>query len=294
MVVGIVAGSSLAVTSCGSHPVAQSGTVVQKVMAGWGTKDPAVLAPLYPAAYKGYDAHFPDATIDKQAADSMLQDPSWWKSFDFQPETYFVSADGKLAAMTGLMSIPSLGLQQVPSGSLYGLVKGQVTFSFDYYGGAPSQTAPAPDFPQTTIDPESSEAKTARADATATLKRWVAAYNGRDAEAFLASYAGSATYVDLVAPTWRVLSKSELAADVASHFPRVEFKSSLGPAPAATSPLVDGFFVSADGRYAAAQGSYMDAGMSAAEPMLILLKIEAGKIVAQYNYMLTDGGLLQQ
>jgi hypothetical protein len=273
---------------------AQSGAVIQKVMTGWGAKDAAVLSPLYAAAYKGYDAYFPGETMDKQAADGMLQDPSWWKNFDVQPKTYFVSADGKFAAMTAVATIPSLGLQKVPGGSLYALVNGQVTFSFDYYGGAPSQTAPAPDFPQTTIDPGSSEAKTARADATATLKKWVAAYDGRDAEAFLASYAESATYVDLVAPAWRVLTKSELAADVASHFPRAEFKSSLGPAPAATSPLVDGFFVSADGRYAAAQGSYMDTGMSAAQPMLILLKMEAGKIVAQYNYMLTAGGALQQ
>ena len=294
VVFGIVAASSLAVTSCGSDPAAQSGAVIQKVMTGWGTKNPAILAPLYAATYKGYDAHFPDATIDKKAADSMLQDPSWWKSFDFQLKTYFVSADGKFAAMTGLGTIPSLGLQEVPSGSLYGLKDGRVTFSFDYYGGAPSQTEPAPDFPQSTVDAGSAGAKTARADATATLKQWVAAYNGRNAETFLAAYAETAKYVDLVAPAWRVLTKSELAADVASHFPRAEFKSSLGPAPAATSPLVDGFFVSADGRYAAAQGSYKDAGMSAAEPMLVLLKMEAGKIVAQYNYMLTDGGALQQ
>ena len=121
----------------------------------------------------------------------------------------------------------------------------------------------------------------------------MAAYNGRNAAAFLASYAETAKYVDLVAPQWRVMTKSQLAADVASHFPRAEFKSSLAPSPASTSPLADAFFVSADGRYAAAQGSYQDAGISSAQPMLVLLKMEAGKIAAQYNFMLTDGGLLE-
>ena len=100
--------------------------------------------------------------------------------------------------------------------------------------------------------------------------------------------------MDLVAPGWRVLTKSELAADVASHFPLPEFKSSLAPSPASTSPLADAFFVSADGRYAAAQGTYQDTGISPAQPMLVLLKMEGGKIAAQYNFMLTDGGLLQQ
>jgi hypothetical protein len=242
----------------------------------------------------GYDAHFPDATIDNQTADSMLHDPSWWKNFDVKPRTYFVSADGKFAADTGVITVPSLGLQQVPGGSLYALTDGHVTWSYDYYGGAPSQTEPAPDFPQTAIDPGSAQANTARTDAAATLKQWVAAYNSRDEAAFLASYAQGAKYVDLVAPAWRVLTKSQLAVDVASHFRRTEFKSTLAPSPASTSPLVDGFFVSADGQYAAAQGGYQDTGMSAAQPMLVLLKMEAGKIAAQYNFMLTDGGLLQQ
>jgi hypothetical protein len=34
--------------------------------------------------------------------------------------------------------------------------------------------------------------------------------------------------------------------------------------------------------------------ISPAQPMLVLLKMEAGKIAAQYTFMLTGGSLLQQ
>jgi hypothetical protein len=89
------------------------------------------------------------------------------------------------------------------------------------------------------------------------------------------------------------MTKGDLTADVALHFPRPEFKSSLVPSPASTLPLVDSFFVSAEGRYAATHGTYQDTGVSPAEGMLVLLKMEAGKIAAQYNLRLTEGALLR-
>jgi hypothetical protein len=275
-------------------PAAATGAVVEKLMTGWNTEDPDILLPLFADTRTGYDAMFPDAMIDKQQGESMLKTPDWWKNFDLQLNTYFVSADGRFAAVVGVMSMPSQGLDRVPVASLYSFKDGKVAWEYDYYGGAASQTEPAPDFAQATTDTGSTEATAARANATATLKQWVAAYNGRDAGTFLASYADTAKYVDLVGPEWRVMTKGGLKADVASHFPRPQFKSSLARSPASTSPLVDSFFVSADGRYAAAQGSYQDTGVNPAQPMLVLLKMEAGKIAAQYNFMLTDGALLQQ
>ena len=122
----------------------------------------------------------------------------------------------------------------------------------------------------------------------------MAAYNGRNAERFLASYADDAKYLDVVSPDWRVLSKSELAEDVAAHFSRAEFKSKLEPSPSADlSPLTDSFFVSADGRFAAVQGSYQDKGTDGAKPMLLLLVLQDGKITTQYNLMLVERDLLQ-
>ena len=139
-------------------------------------------------------------------------------------------------------------------------------------------------------DPASPDAQAAVAEATATLETWLAAFNGRDAEAFLAAYADGATYTDVVRPEWRVLDKTELAADVAAHFPRAEFETRLEPP--AGSP-VDPFIVSADGRFAAVQGTYKDQGIDVASPIVVFLEMQDGRIVRQYNLMLVDRGLLQ-
>jgi len=113
------------------------------------------------------------------------------------------------------------------------------------------------------------------------------AFNERDVKACLSSYAEDAKYTDVVSPAWRVLTKSELGADVETRFPKTAFESSTA------LPLTDGFFVSADGRYAAVQGIFKDAGTAGATlPMLVILELEDGRIVRQYNLMLADRSML--
>ena len=51
-------------------------------------------------------------------------------------------------------------------------------------------------------------------------------------------------------------------------------------------------FVSHDGRFAAVQGTYLDLGTPGGLPMLIVLELEAGQIVRQYNYVAMDRSLL--
>ena len=87
------------------------------------------------------------------------------------------------------------------------------------------------------------------------------------------------------------MTKSRLAADVASHFGRTEFAAKLEPSPG--SAMDSTFFVSAEGRYAAVQGSYEDTGTDGAKPMLVILKLQAGEIVQQYDYVAMDRSLLQ-
>jgi hypothetical protein len=281
--------------ACGGDPVAKTSSVVERLAAGWSAEDPDVLSPLFADEVQGYDANMPGWSWDKQDGETMLRDPKWWENFDIEMGgAFFVSADGRFAASAGKFSSNAPGLERVLGASIYEIKNEQVVWDYDYYGGSVSQTEPMPAFPTGTIKPGSSEAKTAIAAATATLKQWVAAYNSRNAEAFLASYADNAKHMDVVSPDWRVMTKSELAADVASHFPRADFKSRLEPSPsAALSPLADSFFVSADGRFAAAQGSYKDVGVSVAAPMLVILELQGGKIVKQYNLMLVERDLLQ-
>ena len=154
------------------------------------------------------------------------------------------------------------------------------------------QTTPMPAIPPGVVRPGSPAAERAIAEATATIEQWLAAYNGRDAASFLSFYAEDARYVDLVSPEWRIMTKSQLVADVASRFPRDEFQSKLEPSPG--SAMDSAYFVSPDGRFAAVQGTYVDRGTPPGGlPMLIVLELEAGQIVRQHNYVAMDRSLLE-
>jgi hypothetical protein len=90
------------------------------------------------------------------------------------------------------------------------------------------------------------------------------------------------------------MTKSQLAAEVASRFPRSEFASKLEPEPG--SPMDASFFVSADGRYAAVQGTYADeiaGGRLVDQPMLVILELRAGQIIRQYDFVAMDRSLLR-
>jgi hypothetical protein len=87
------------------------------------------------------------------------------------------------------------------------------------------------------------------------------------------------------------MTKSALAADAASHFPRTEFASKLEPS--LGSALQDFFFVSADGRYGAVQGNCGDTGTTGAVPMIVILELQDGKIIQQYNFVAVGRSLLE-
>ena len=90
------------------------------------------------------------------------------------------------------------------------------------------------------------------------------------------------------------MTKSQLAADVASRFARSEFASKLEPEPG--SPMDAAYFVSADGRFAAVQGAYADesaGGVPVDQPMLVILELRAGQIIRQYDFVAMDRSLLR-
>ena len=167
----------------------------------------------------------------------------------------------------------------------------------DYYGGEPGmagQTTPMLAIPSGGVAPGSPAAKSAVAEATATIGKWLSAFNGRDATTFLSFYADKARYVDVVSPRWRAMTKSQLAADIASRFPRSAFAAKLEPEPG--SPAGAAYFVAADGRFAAVQGTYADeaaGGRLVDQPMLVILELRAGQIIRQYNFVAMDRSLLR-
>ncbi len=281
--------------------VARTEAVVRSVMTSWNNawsakKDRRARSSLYADEVQYYDAAAGYALITKSDMDAMSQDRDWWKAFRLTLESSFVSADGRFAATLGKIALrDEMGdLPWQPAASVLAVANDKIVWECDYYGGerfVAGQTTPMPAIPPGVVKPGSPAAERAVAEATTAIGRWLVAYNGRDAASFLSFYAEDARYVDLVSPKWRVMTKNQLAADVASLFPRNEFQSKLEPSPG--SAMDSAYFVSPDGRFAAVQGTYLDLGVPGGLPMLIVMELEAGQIVRQYNYVAMDRSLLE-
>jgi len=284
--------------------VARTESVVRTLMTAWNTawsasRDRRALLSLYADDVQYYDAAAIDTVITKSDMDAMNQDPAWWKAFRLTLKSSFVSADGRFSATLGRIALrdESGDLPWQPAVSVLAVANDKIVWECDYYGGEPGKTgqiAPELGIARRAVAPGSPTAQTAIAEATATISKWLSAFNGRNAASFLSFYAGDAKYVDVVSPRWRVMTKSRLAADVASRFPRSEFASKLEPEPG--SPIDEAFFVSADGRFAAVQGTYADetsGGAPVDQPMLVILELRAGQIVRQYNFIAMDRSLLR-
>ncbi len=283
--------------------VARTESVVGALMTAWNnawsaSRHRRALLSLYADDVQYYDAAAIDTVISKSDMDAMNQDPDWWKAFRLTLESSFVSADGRFAATLGRIALrdESGDLPWQPAVSVLAVANDKIVWECDYYGGEPGrsrQVEPMLTIPRSVPAAGSSAAQSAAAEATATLKQWLAAYNDRDAASFLSFYAKDAKYVDVVSPRWRILAKSQLAADVASQFARAEFQSKLEPSPG--SAMDSAFFVSADGRFAAVQGTYADeiAGRLVDQPMLVIVELRAGQIIKQYNFVAMDRSLLR-
>ena len=282
---------------------ARTESVVTALMTAWNTawsakKDRRAHLSLYSDDVQYYDAAAIDTVITKSDMDAMNRDPDWWKAFRVTQESSFVSADGRFAATLGKIAYrdASGDLPWQPAVSVLAVANDKIVWECDYYGGEPGvagQTTPMLTVPSGAVKAGSPAAKTAIAEATATIGKWLSAFNGRDAEAYLSFYAEEAKYVDVVSPRWRIMTKSQLAAEVASQFTRTEYQSRLEPSPG--SAMGSSFFVSADGRFAAVQGTYADeiAGRLVDQPMLVILEFRAGQIIKQYNFVAMDRSLLR-
>jgi len=281
--------------------VARTESVVRSVMTSWNNawsakKDRRAQSSLYADDVQYYDAAEVYALITKSDMDAMSQDRYWWRTFRVTLKSSFVSADGRFAATLGRIALrdESGDLPWQPAASVLAVANDKILWECDYYGGerfVAGQTTPMPAIPPGVVKPGSPAAERAIAEATTAIGQWLVAYNGRDAASFLSFYAEDARYVDLVSPKWRVMTKNQLAADVASRFPRDEFQSKLEPSPG--SAMDSAYFVSPDGRFAAVQGTYLDLGTPGGLPMLIVLELEAGQIVRQHNYVAMDRSLLR-
>lgn len=211
----------------------------------------------------------------------MLTNPDWWKIYDIGPGSYFVADDGRFAVFSSQFISSSDASGLVPIAALYALDDQQLVYAYDYYSGAMSLTQPPPVIRSIKI-PSNVKTVDLIDQSTQTVENWFHAYNERNPAAYLACYSENAQHIELVRPDWRVLTKEALAIDIAARFSSAAFTAHLA-APYG-SPLEKGYFVSADGHYAAAQGQYEDAGIDVV-PMLVVLELADGQIIREYLYM---------
>ncbi|HVP21334.1 MAG TPA: hypothetical protein VMS73_05680 [Anaerolineaceae bacterium] len=97
--------------------------------------------------------------------------------------------------------------------------------------------------------------------------QWKEAYNRKDAGAFLSTYADKINYVEFSVPERQILYKDSLKNEVAAKFNDPGFNS-----------RPEDFLISADGHFAAVQGTYKDQ-KTADTPMVIILENNNAKII---------------
>ena len=158
---------------------ARTESVVTALMTAWNTawsakKDRRAHLSLYSDDVQYYDAAAIDTVITKSDMDAMNRDPDWWKSFRVTLRSSFVSADGRFAATLGKIAYrdASGDLPWQPAASVLAVANHKILWECDYYGGEPgkaTQTEPMLTIARSAIAPGSPAAKTAIAEATATI-----------------------------------------------------------------------------------------------------------------------------
>jgi ketosteroid isomerase-like protein len=114
------------------------------------------------------------------------------------------------------------------------------------------------------------------------VKAYISAYQAKDAGAYLSLFSKDAEYIDFAVQVHAKIG--QLKDELASSFRREGFRFSIHSS-----------FVSADGKFAALQGTYVDSARSgepAAVPIASLLQIRGGKITGEALYY--DGSLFKR
>jgi ketosteroid isomerase-like protein len=273
MIILLLAACSTRVTTHGG-PVLETKKLVKGFAAAWASHDPDKLLSYYSENVKSYDATAYGMTFDYSTLNNVLHSDYLNGAFDVKIASFLVSGDGRFAATVGTFAEKDGSGKFVPKPyvSFLEVNQDKIVWVYDYYGGSASEALPLQEIPDTANQPALSSQIVPETEAIIT--EWEKAYNGRDNQAFISFYADETKYTQVIAPEWRVFTKDRLSQDVKTRFSSEKFNSKL-----------NNFFVSADGHYVAVQGTYTDAKVSEI-PMAILLKIENGKIIEQYDYLI--------
>ena len=252
--------------------ISQNTKVMKGFTAAWNDLDPDNLLSFYAKDVKSLDATAYGMVFSYTMISDVLHSIASSHAFAVSLPYFFVSEDGRHAAAVGTFSELQLSgeYEPVPYVSLIEIDQGKIVWVFDYYGGVVSSLYPPQEIPASANLLASRESIKA---ARTALSGWESAYNDRDSKSFVSFYADGADGYQVIGPEWRQLSKSTFSQDLGVKFSSQDF----------TSKLAD-FFISADGNFAAVQGTYGDAEISE-RPMVVILELKGGKIIQEYDYM---------
>jgi ketosteroid isomerase-like protein len=251
-----------------SVPVSEIEVLVKDFIAAVTAHDSEKIVSFYSQDIEAYDATETYAnnfsTVSYFYRDMYKNGP-----FDFKMTSFFITPDGRFAVAVGTFTGPgdSSNLVTQPAVNLFQFKDSKIIWEYDYYGGGTGGPLPVQSIPA------SANQNVGGLDLTRTgIAHWEAAYNNRDAEIFLGMYAEQAEIIEVVNPKWKIFQKSDYEKEVNINFSRPQFASRL-----------DHFYISANGRFAAIQGTFQDQNVPE-RPMVIMVEVENGKIIKQYTY----------
>jgi ketosteroid isomerase-like protein len=247
--------------------------LIKGFAAAWAADDPDRLLSYYSTDVKSYDSTSGGLIYGYWTIDSVLHLDWANGAFVVNIPSYFVSYDGRFAATLGTFSQKDSSGAYIltPYVSLVEVSGDKLVWIYDYYGGISEQGLPMQSIPADANQPDATGQVVAATSSMVTA--WEAAYNDKDTEAFLFFYADEAKLTQVIDPEWREFTKNSLEQEMTSQFASEKFVSQLAD-----------FFVSADGHFVAVQGTYDDA-KTMDTPMVIILEVRDGKIIAEYDYL---------
>lgn len=255
------------------RPILATDKLIEGFAAAWAAHNPDELISYYSEDVKSYDATSGGVYYDYLTINDVLHHDYVNGAFDVRISSFFVSDDDRFAATVGTFAQKDSSgkMLTIPYVSLLEISAGQIVWVYDYYGGSSSKALPLQTIPASANQPAASIQ--VLNGARAMITDWETAYNSKDTQVFMSFYADQAKYTQVIDPDWLVFSKDMLLTDITSKFSSEKFLSRL-----------ENFFISKDGRFVAVQGSYDDA-KTMDTPLVILLVVENGKIMEQWDYL---------
>jgi ketosteroid isomerase-like protein len=254
------------------NPVSKTVDIVKGFAAAWNAYDPDRLLSYYSKDVKSFDATSGGIYYDYLTIDNVLHHDWINGQIAVKIASFFVSGDGHFAATVGTFTQKDMTGKFVPIPyiSILEFSEGKIIWVYDYYGGISNKGFTLQDIPVTANQPALSDQVII--ETRAMIVEWEAAYNNKDPQSFLSFYDDQVKYTEVIAPEWLVFTKDALIEDVLSKFGNSKFFSVLKT-----------FFVSPDGHFVAVQGIYDDE-KTFETPMVILLEVENGLIINQFDY----------